>query len=523
MDGIRTSSIDGLLRRAAARTPSRIAVRFADRAWTYAELDDAVSRVAAALLGQGLVAGDRVAAFGHNSDVYLLGFLGCSRAGLVHVPINTHFVGDELTYPLAQSGAVAVLVDPSLRGTLDEVLPGLPVSVVLPFSGGDGSLLDIARTGPVPDVGGTAGDADLVQLLYTSGTTSRPKAAMMTHRSLLHQYVSAIHALRFDIDDQPLHAMPLYHTAQMHTFLIPYLAIGATNHILESAAVDGILRRVEQSRVRSMFLAPTVWVAISGHPDFTGRDLDSLHKAYYGASIMPVPVVDRLRARLPELRFFNCLGQSEAGPLTSVLLPEEHAARPESAGRPVLFVELRVVDVDGNDVPPGDMGEIVYRSPQLCAGYWENAEATREAFRDGWFHSGDLARRDDEGYVFVVDRIKDVINTGGVLVASREVEDALYRHPAVAEVAVIGLPDPKWIEAVTAVVVTRAPVTEAELIEHVRGHLAGFKTPKRIHFVDDLPRNGAGKLLKRQLRHELRGSVVENSQSADPTGAISGT
>jgi fatty-acyl-CoA synthase len=514
MDDIWTSTIDGLVRRAAARTPQRVAVRFADRTWTYAELDDGVSRVASALLRRGLSAGDRVAALGHNSDAFLLGFLGCSRAGLVHVPINTHLVGDELAYPLVQSGAVAVLVDPTLRGNLDAVLPRVPVSIVLPFSDDDGSVLDIAGSGPVPTVAPGVQDTDLAQLLYTSGTTSRPKAAMLTHRSLLHQYMSAIHALRFDPDDEPLHAMPLYHVAQLHTFLMPYLAIGATNHILASAAVDEVLCRVERSGVRSMFLAPTVWVAISGHPDFTSRDLGCLRKAYYGASIMPVPVVDRLRTRLPELEFFNCLGQSEAGPLTSVLLPEEHAARPESAGRPVLFVELRVVDDDGNDVPPGMMGEIVYRSPQLCAGYWNDPDATADAFRDGWFHSGDLARRDEQGYVFVVDRIKDVINTGGVIVASREVEDALYRHPAVAEAAVIGLPDPKWIETVTAVVVTRDVVTEAELIEHVRGHLAGFKTPKRVHFVDQLPRNGAGKLLKRQLRHELSAA---NAQSDDAT------
>jgi len=211
-------------------------------------------------------------------------------------------------------------------------------------------------------------------------------------------------------------------------------------------------------------------------------------------------VLKRLQQALPGLAFSNCFGQSEIAPLATVLRPEEHEARPDSAGRPVLFVEVRVVDGDGSDVPAGELGEVVYRSPQLCTGYWDKPEETAEAFRDGWFHSGDLVRRDAQGYLFVVDRIKDVINTGGVLVASREVEDALYGHPAVAEVAVIATPDARWIEAITAVVVTRSEVSEEELLAHARGVLSGFKVPKRVHLVDALPRNASGKLLKRVLR-----------------------
>jgi fatty-acyl-CoA synthase len=206
---------------------------------------------------------------------------------------------------------------------------------------------------------------------------------------------------------------------------------------------------------------------------------------------------------MPELGFYNCFGQSEIGPLAAVLGPADHADRPDSAGRPVLFVEARVVDEQGDDVAPNEPGEVVYRSPQLCLGYWDKPEDTEEAFRDGWFHSGDLVRQDEEGYLFVVDRIKDVINTGGVLVASREVEDALYTHAAVGEVAVIGLPDEKWIEAVTAVVVSKKDVGADELMAHVRGKLSSFKLPKAVHFVDELPRNASGKILKRELRERF--------------------
>jgi len=326
---------------------------------------------------------------------------------------------------------------------------------------------------------------------------------MMTHRALGHEEHSCITALDFAPGDEPLHAMPLYHSAGMHVFLMPYLAMGATNHLVEAPVVPEVLALVQERRIGSLFLAPTVWVPLANHEDFATRDLSSLRKAYYGASIMPTPVLKRLQEALPGLGFYNCFGQSEIGPLATVLRPEEHAERPDAAGRPVLFVETRVVDGDGNDVPPGTPGEVVYRSPQLCTGYWDKPEETAEAFTGDWFHSGDLVAQDEEGFLTVVDRIKDVINTGGVLVASREVEDVLYTHPAVAEVAVIGTPDERWIEAVTAVVVTKADVTEDELVAHAKQHLAGYKIPKRVHLVSELPRNQSGKLLKRVLRDEL--------------------
>jgi fatty-acyl-CoA synthase len=285
--------------------------------------------------------------------------------------------------------------------------------------------------------------------------------------------------------------------------MLPYLAVGATNHMMETPDVQEVLRRVEADRIGALFLAPTVWVPLSQHPDFATRDLSSLRKAFYGASIMPGPVLERLRAELPGLGFYNLFGQSEIGPLATALGPAEHADRPDSCGRAVLFVELRVVDDRGADVPPGELGEVVYRSPQLCDGYWEKPDETEEAFAGGWFHSGDLVRADADGYITVVDRIKDVINTGGVLVASREVEDALYSHPAVSEVAVIGAPDDRWIEAITAFVVAKAAVTQDELITHAKTRLAGFKVPKRVLLVDELPRNASGKLLKRVLRDQL--------------------
>jgi len=489
---LRSSTVADILRRSASRWPARVALRFADRTWTYAELDAAVTRAAVHLLELGLVKGDRVAAYGRNSDAYLIGFLACARAGLVHVPINYNLTGGELTYLVEQSGSRVALADPGLAGNLP------PLERVVPLRDADDSL--VALSGEVTEPAVEVTDGDLVQLLYTSGTTSRPKGAMMTHRALVHEYLSCIAGLDLTENDDPLHVMPLYHSAQMHVFLVPWLAVGASNTVVETPDPGDVLRRLAEDRHGAFFAAPTLWVALANHPEFGSRDLSSLRKAYYGASIMPGPVLERLREAMPELGFYNCFGQSEIGPLATILRPEDHGKRPDSAGRPALFVELRVVDAEGRDVAPGESGEVVYRSPQLCEGYWDKPDATAEAFRDGWFHSGDLVRIDEDGYIYVVDRIKDVINTGGVLVASREVEDALYTHPAVAEAAVIGVPDEKWIEAITAVVVSKEEVAPEELIAHVRGRLSSFKAPKTIRFVPDLPRNASGKILKRELR-----------------------
>ncbi|MEU6157709.1 acyl-CoA synthetase [Streptomyces sp. NPDC047130] len=487
------STVDAVLRRSARRTPGRVAVDYADRSWTYAELDDAVSRAAGVLRSEGLEPGDRVASYGHNSDAYLIGYLACARAGLVHVPVNQNLTGDDLEYLLDQSGSALVLADPAIAGRL-------PAGArVLPLRDGDDSLLArLASAAPYDGPG--PGAEDLAQLLYTSGTTALPKGAMMTHRALVHEYLSAVTALGLDAEDRPVHCLPLYHSAQMHVFLLPYLAVGAHNTILDAPDGDRLFDLIEAGRADSVFAPPTVWIALANRPDFATRDLGALRKAFYGASIMPVPVLERLRERLPGLAFHNCFGQSEIGPLAMVLGPEEHDGRMDSCGRPVLFVEARVVDEDGKDVPDGTPGEIVYRSPQLCEGYWEKPEETQEAFRDGWFHSGDLAVRDAEGYHTIVDRVKDVINSGGVLVASRQVEDVLYTHPRIAEAAVVGLPDERWIEAVTAFVVPRGEVTEEELVAHAKERLASFKAPKRVVLVDELPRNASGKILKRELR-----------------------
>src|SRR5699024_1645235 len=360
------------------------------------------------------------------SDLYVLLYLGCARAGLIHVPVNFQLKAEELDYILDNADVALVVTDTDLRPHVEATPTGasVPVSEFTEFLE---PALEAAKhdssAGSEAVTGYDVADDDIAQLLFTSGTTSAPKGAVMTHRALVHEYLSCLQSLDFADTDRVVHALPLYHSAQMHVFLLPLLAVGAHNIIVPAPVPETLLEIFESRRINSFFAAPTVWVALANSPDLETRDLSNLRKAYYGASIMPGPVLRTLRSRLPELGFYSCFGQSELGPLCTVLRPEEHDDHPGSAGRSVLFVETRVVDDAGNDLAPGELGEILYRSPQLCEGYWRKPEATRDAFTDGWFHSGDLVRMDENGFVEVIDRVKDVINTGGVLVASRQVED----------------------------------------------------------------------------------------------------
>lgn len=499
-------TVSAALARAARKYRDRPALFFEARAWSFDDLDRGASNVGRALLAAGLRGGDRVAAYGRNSDAYLLAWLGCCRAGLVHVPVNFGLSGNELSYIVEQSGARAALCDSAGMDTLAQLPAAGRLGLIGSLSGGTG--LDILATalegnGAPPAV--TIDGGDLAQIQYTSGTTSAPKGAMMINRAVLTEYASCIHDLDYAEGDRCLAALPLYHTAQMHAFTMPQMLAGGTTWLIDAPAPAIVLRMIEAHRISSFFAPPTAWISLLRDPAFDRHDLGSLTKLYYGASIMPGPVLAEIRERLPNAGLYNVYGQSEIGPVATVLGPAEHHDRPTSAGRPVLHVETRVVDDDMCDVAAGERGEIVHRSPQLLTGYWEKPEETEAAFQGGWFHSGDVGMMDDAGYLYIVDRVRDVINTGGVLVAGREVEDVLFTHVAVQEVAVIGLPDPKWIEAVTAVVVLRAgmSVDSQTLIGHARGGLAPYKVPKRVLFVDDLPRNASGKVLKRELRAQF--------------------
>ena len=507
----RSQSLSAMLNRAAERHGEKTAIICGNVSWSYAAFRREVDRLAAGLRSLGLAPGDRIAVLARNSHAFIALRFAIARADAVFVPINFMLNADDVRFILSHSGARVLFVDAhtiatALEANGDQVehIFGLDGETAPPPAGVP-SWTSLLSDDPLAEQ--TRGGEDLLQIVYTSGTESRPKGAMLSHNSVLWEYQSCIIDCEWTRDTTALHAMPLFHCAQLDCMIGPSLHVGAKNVITSSPAADNVLQLLVQHAITSFFAPPTVWISLLRAPAMAGCDLSPLVKGYYGASIMPVEVLRELRERLPQLRLWNLYGQTEIAPVATILFPEEHAQRLGSAGRPTLHVETRIVDDAMVPVPQGEIGEIVHRSPQLLSGYWNDPVRTAEAFAGGWFHSGDLGVADAEGYITVVDRKKDMIKSGGENVASREVEEVLYRHPAISEVAVIGLPDPKWIEAVTAVIVLREgqAITAADVTSHCASHLSSFKVPKNVVFQENLPRNASGKILKRELRQSLLG------------------
>jgi fatty-acyl-CoA synthase len=506
----RRHTLGDIVRRTASRLPDKTAIVCGDVVWTYREFDAVVNRLARGLRAFGVQGGDRVAILSRNSHAFAAFRFAVARLGAVLVPINFMLQSEEVAYILRHAGARVLAMGPDLvelgrkAATLDTQVAQF---LWLPGEEPAAAPADLTRFEQLLDSDDSAVESevqssDLAQIIYTSGTESLPKGAMLTHEAVLWEYVSCVIEGEIAESDLILHALPLFHCAQLDVFLGPGIYMGTTNVITGKPVPENLLALLERYKVNSFFAPPSVWIALLRSAGFDATDLSEVRKGYYGASIMPVEIIKELSRRLPQIRLWNFYGQTEIAPLATVLRPHEQLTKLGSAGRPVLNVETRVVDDDMNDVAPGEIGEVVHRSPQRLTGYFNDPERTAAAFEGGWFHSGDLATVDADGYIAIVDRKKDMIKTGGENVASREVEEMIYRLPEVSEVAVVGLPHPYWIEAVTAVIVLKPgqSLTEDAVIAHCRAHMAGFKSPKKVLFTDALPKNPSGKLLKRDLR-----------------------
>ncbi|MER5181597.1 acyl-CoA synthetase [Streptomyces sp. NPDC002896] len=516
----RQHSIGDLLHRTASRHPGKLAIVSGELRATYAEFDTAVNRAAHALTTRGLTKGDRLALLSHNSWEYVVLAFATAKLGVVLVPVNFMLNADEIAFILRHSAATAMVAEDALVPTAQKALAAADTGI------GVRGCVGATREG-WEDVAGwwTAGPADApdvliadddpLRLMYTSGTESRPKGVMLTSRSLISQYVSCAIDGEMSAEDVEVHALPLYHCAQLDCFLSVDVYLGATSVILPGPDPATLLATIARERATKLFCPPTVWISLLRHPDFDTTDLSSLRKGYYGASAMPVQVLRELSRRLPGVRLWNFYGQTEMAPLATILRPHEQLSHAGSAGRASINVETLVVDDQDRPLPPGEVGEIVHRSPHAALGYYGDEEKTAEAFRGGFFHSGDLGVLTEDGYLSVVDRKKDMIKTGGENVASREVEEAIYRLDGVAEVAVFGISHPRWIEAVTAVIVVKPGVTltKEEVHAHAKRHLASFKRPKYVVFADTLPKNPSGKILKRELRG-LHGNQAYPEQPA---------
>jgi len=490
--------------------PQKTAICCGERAWTYAEFDRLCDELVAGLANLGVRPGDRVAILARNSDAFAAVRFALARLGSILVPVNFMLNAQEAAYVLRHSGARLLCVDSELTdlgraaaalNTEVEQLIWLPSEQATAAPQGLLRFDELRLSGPTGSAVAVDGSTP-AQIIYTSGTESTPKGALLTHEALLWEYVSCLVDAQITSDDLMLHALPLYHCAQLDCFLGPGIYVGSTNIITSRPTPDNLLPLLERHRITSFFAPPTVWISLLRSPLFDRSDLTSLRKAYYGASIMPIEVLREMQRRLPQVRLWNLYGQTEISPVATILKPEDQLRKPGSAGRPALNVETRIVNESGVEVAVGEVGEIVHRSPQLTRGYYRDEERTRTAFAGGWFHSGDLATRDAEGYITIVDRRKDMIKSGGENVSSREVEETIYQLTEVAEVAVIGLPHPTWIEAVTAFVVLRErhSITTAQVVSHCAARLSPFKVPKRVLFVEHLPKNPSGKVLKRLLR-----------------------
>jgi fatty-acyl-CoA synthase len=489
----------------ADRFGDRVAISTDAEELTYAELHQRVTRCAGALRGLGVERSDVVGVLLYNRVEFLELMVACAQIGAIFMPLNWRLAGPELAYIADHAGARLLVSEPELEGAFDELRRqgGDRIWVHLGEATEDWrSLADaVAAAEPVTEAVTVGGD-DVMRLMYTSGTTSRPKGVMITYDNLYWKCAAQVVELEVRSSDRGLACGPLYHVGALDMVTTNMLYVGAATHLLPRFEVGAVLDAVERSRLTVLWLAPAMVNALLSAPDLADRDLDSVRLIQDGGEKMPLPLIEKVIAAFPNAWFADAYGMTETVSGDTYLDKGKMIEKLGSVGRPVLHTEVRIVDADDNPVAPGERGEIVMRGPKVCKGYWRDDEATRATIRDGWLHTGDVGILDEEGFLFIVDRLKDLIISGGENIASSEVERAVYEHEDVVEVAVVGRPDPRWNEIPVAYVVLRegASADEQALDAHCRERLARYKTPKGFRLVSELPRNPSGKVLKRELR-----------------------
>jgi len=500
------------LHRSLQQTPDKTAIVFGARRCSFRELSDRVARLAGALQALGMARGDRVGILALNADRYLEAVMACWWGGGVINPVNIRWSVPEVVYSLDDCDTGMLIVDDSFARMADGVRAKAKRAPVF-IHAGDGPAPEgmlsfeqlIAETEPVADA--HRGGDDLACIMYTGGTTGFPKGVMQSHLNLWSACIQRMAEAPPLKDGACLHVAPLFHIAGLARAVVQFIA-GETHVIVAGFDAAEILTLIEREAVADTVLVPTMIQALLAHPDFDKHDLRCLKRLSYGASPSAGAMVEQLLARLPWIELSHSYGLTEACPIVSTNPPENHseAARKSglsrSVGRGGFGVEVKVVDGEGREVPRGTVGEIIVRGPNIMQGYWNKPEETARALRDGWLHTGDGATMDADGYLFIVDRLKDMIVSGGENVYSAEVENVIAQHTGVALCAVIGIPHAQWGEAVHAVVVRRpgASLSEDELKAHCREFIAPYKCPKSVEFRDALPLSGAGKILKKELR-----------------------
>ncbi|WP_367127784.1 long-chain-fatty-acid--CoA ligase [Saccharothrix sp. HUAS TT1] len=490
--------------RRARRTPDKVAIAHEGREWTYRQLHDRVLRLAHALRRFGVRKGHRVAYLGPNHPAFLETFFAAGTLGAVFVPLNTRLAPPEAVHALTDSGSTVLVHAPEHADLVGAIREEVRDVRVIALAGppahepGYEDLLSGERPEPLDE---DIGLDDLCMIMYTSGTTGRPKGAVLTHGNITWNTVNVLVDMDFTTHEVALVVAPLFHTAGLNMTCLPTLIKGGTVILMPRFDPDLVLQAIERQRVTHVFGVPTMYQAMAASPRWADADLSGLRLVHCGGAPVPEALIRVYQER--GLTFSQGYGMTETSPGALCLPGGMSVAKAGSAGVPHFFTDVRVVRPDGAEVGPGEKGEIVVSGPNVMRGYWQRPEETAQSFdADGRFRSGDIATSDPDGYVTVVDRVKDVIISGGENVYPTEVESLLNEHPDIAQCSVIGVPDPKWGEVGRAVVIPRpgASPTEVEVLEFLRDKLARYKVPKSVVFAEELPHSGAGKLLKKLVR-----------------------
>ncbi|MGE7921607.1 long-chain-fatty-acid--CoA ligase [Viridibacillus arvi] len=504
-------NIVNILAQNVVRHPEKMAVIYEDRSYTYGEFNEIVNRFANGLLDLGVNKGEKVALMMKNSDFFAISYYACAKIGAVIVPMNFRLVEREANYILNQSDSILVICDQDYEELIQASKNGIPairqvITVETPSIEGNLSIeaiLSKDTSEPSIEINGT----DDLHILYTSGTTGNPKGALFDHQRVTNVNVGMIGTFGYNAQEKFIHIAPLYHAAQLVICLTSSFFVGGFNVIHREFNPAAIFRDIEKYKITNFFAVPTMYKLMLEYADKDQYDVSSINRFSYGAAPMSAEQVNQCIKFFKTHNFYSLCGLTEGGPTGVFLSPEEHKTKVGSAGKDgLLLTEVKVVAPNGLETKAGEVGELILKGSTIMKEYYKKPKETASTLRDGWLYTGDLGVKDDEGYISIVDRSKDMIISGGENVYSVEVENVLSAHPQIADIAIIGTPDPQWGEVVTAVIVQKngETIDLVELEAYCRKNLSGYKIPRKVLFENELPRNTSGKLMKFQLRETVK-------------------
>lgn len=490
--------------------PNRTAIVFEEKRFTYQQLNDRVNRLAQALVKLGLKKGEKVAVLLFNANQFVEIYFATAKTGGVFTPINFRFAPEEVRYILDHSDARFFLYGEEFSDLVETIRPKLTkVEFFISFGsrqvGADFDYETLLKESRKEQPAVHLSEKDMCQLMYTSGTTGRPKGALLTHGNVLWNLMNTLIAREDQEGEISLVIGPLYHTAALNNHLTLRIALAGTSILVKSFEPKWVMETIQKEKVNVISGAPAMYHFLLALPDLEKYDTRSITKCTTGSSTLPDETKQRLLKLFPNARgVYDVYGCTEACPNITILKAKDSLRKAECVGPPLPFLEVRIVDDKDRDLPRGEVGELICQGPNVMKGYYKDPKATRETLRRGWLHTGDLARMDEEGFIYIVDRKKDMIVSGGENIYPREIEEVLYHHPKIQEASVIGVPDKVWGESVKAMVVLKKGETmkEEEVIEYCKNHLASYKKPRSVEFAEDLPRNPSGKVLKTVLREK---------------------